>query len=230
MYTLPKAMTFDCYGTLIDWESEITRFFAGIITARHTAGVDPRALQRHWEEVQFAFIDQYRPYRQVLRETMSVACADFGLPYTEEDAQAFADSMGRWLPFPDTAESLQALQKLGIKVVLITNTDDDIIAETQPLLGIWPDDIITAQQAGAYKPHHEGFHLARQRLGLAVEDIWHTGFGFKYDIVPAAELGYTTVWMNRQGEARPSDVKETFLVGDMTTLVYLLKGIAGTSE
>jgi 2-haloalkanoic acid dehalogenase type II len=229
MYTLPKAITFDCYGTLIDWEGEIARFFADMIAARHIAGVDPRALQRHWEEVQFASIEQYRPYRQVLRETMSVACADVGLPYTEEDVEAFVASMGQWRPFPDTQASLQALQELGIKVVLITNTDDDIIKETQPLLGIKPDDIITAQQAGAYKPSHLGFHLARRRLGLAVQDIWHAGFGFKYDIIPATELGYTTVWINRQGEARPSDVRETFLVGDMTTLVYLLKGIAASS-
>jgi 2-haloacid dehalogenase len=230
MYTLPKAITFDCYGTLIDWEGEIAQFFAGMIAAQQIAGVDSRALQRHWEEVQFAYIGQYHPYRQVLRETMTVACADFDLPYSEKDVEAFADSMGHWRPFPDTQVSLQALQELGIKVVLITNTDDDIIRETQRLLGVKPDDIITAQQAGAYKPSHQGFQLARRRLGLGVEDIWHAGFGFKYDIVPAAELGYTTVWINRQGEARPSDVKETFLVGDMATLVYLLKGIAASSE
>ena len=64
---------------------------------------------------------------------------------------------------------------------------------------------------------------------MDIKDIWHAGFGFKYDVIPATELGYTTVWINRQGEARPSDVKETFLVGDMTTLVYLLKGIAASS-
>ena len=157
------------------------------------------------------------------------AFQDFRLPYTEEDAEVFARSMGQWQPFPDTQTSLQELQKLGIKVVLITNTDDAIIAQTQPLLGIMPDEIITAEQAGAYKPQHQGFHLARKRLGLDIKDIWHAGFGFKYDVVPATELGYTTVWVNRQGEARPStQVKETFLVGDLTTLVYLLKGIAAS--
>ena len=229
MHTLPKAITFDCYGTLIDWEGEIQRFFAQVLASKHIQGVDTRVLQRHWEEVQFAFIEQSHPYRQVLRETMPQAFADFGLPSTEEDAEAFASSMGHWQPFPDTQTSLQALQALGIKVVLITNTDDEIIAQTQPRLGITLDDIITAEQAGVYKPHHQGFHLARQRLGLDIKDIWHAGFGFKYDVIPATELGYTTVWINRQGEARPSDVKETFLVGDMTTLVYPLKGIAASS-
>jgi 2-haloacid dehalogenase len=88
------------------------------------------------------------------------------------------------------------------------------------------DEIITAERAKAYKPSHKGFLLARERLGLQVSEIWHAGFGFKYDVVPATELGYTTVWVNRQGVARPMDVKETFLVGDMRTLAYLIKGIA----
>jgi len=100
-----------------------------------------------------------------------------------------------------------------------------LIAETERMIGVKFDDIITAEQAGAYKPSHKGFLLARERLGLAVQDIWHAGFGFKYDVVPASELGYTTVWVNRQGQARPLDVKETFLVGDMRTLAYLVRGM-----
>ncbi len=226
MFTVPGAITFDCYGTLIDWEGEIQRYFAQVLSAHHSTGVDPRALQRHWEEVQFASIGYYHPYRQILSETMAQAFADFGLASTPAELEAFADSMGHWQPFPDTQASLRALQDLGIKVVLITNTDDQIIAQTVPLLGIAPDDIVTAEQARAYKPAHQAFHLARQRLGLLVSEIWHAGFGFKYDIIPASELGYTTVWINRQGEARPSAVRETFLVGDMATLVYLIKGLA----
>src|SRR5436309_6765936 len=111
-------------------------------------------------------------------------------------------------------------------MALITNTDDAIIAQTERMLGVKFDEIITAEQAGAYKPSHKGFLLARERLGLDVSEIWYAGFGFKYDIVPATALGYTTVWVNRQGEVRPVDVKETFLVGDMRTLAYLVQGIA----
>jgi len=228
MITLPKAITFDCYGTLIDWEGEIQRFFAQLLAAKHSAGVDARALQRHWEAVQFEYIQQqYRPYRQVLRDTMRMAFEQFNLPYDDEDVELFAHSMGTWQPFPDTRDAVLDLQQF-VKVVLITNTDNDIIAESERTIGVKFDDIITAEQAGAYKPGHEGFLLARQRLGLPVADIWHAGFGFKYDVVPAAELGYTTVWVNRQGEVRPVDVKETFLVGDMRTLAYLIRGIAAS--
>ncbi len=228
MVALPKAITFDCYGTLIDWESAIQQFFAQRLAAHNIEGIDRRALQRQWEEIQFVYIQEhYRPYREVLRDTMRMALDNAQIPYAEQDLEEFANAMGTWKPFPDTKEAILELQRF-LKVALITNTDNDIISETERTIGVKFDEIITAEQAGAYKPSHKGFLLARERLGLPVSDIWHAGFGFKYDIVPATELGYTTVWVNRQGEARPVDVKETFLVGDMRTLVLLVKGIVAS--
>jgi len=224
--TLPKAITFDCYGTLIDWESAIQKFFAESMDSKGYGNIDPRTLQTEWEEIQFHYIqEQYRPYRQVLRDTLRMVFNNYSIPSNDEEADEFADSMGYWKPFPDTRDAILELQKL-VKVVLITNTDNSIIAETERTIGVKFDEIITAEQARAYKPSHKGFLLARERLGLDVSEIWHAGFGFKYDIVPAKALGYTTVWVNRQGEVRPVDVKETFLVGDMRTLAYLVKGIS----
>ena len=226
MLTLPKAITFDCYGTLIDWERAIQQFFAESMDMKGYGNVDPRTLQTEWEEIQFHYIqEQYRPYRQVLRDTLRMVFNRYSIPSNDEEADEFADSMGYWKPFPDTGDAILELQKL-VKVVLITNTDNQIIQETERMLDVKFDEIITAEQAMAYKPSHKGFQLARERLGLDVSEIWHAGFGFKYDIVPATELGYTTVWVNRQGEVRPVDVKETFLVGDMRTLAYLVKGIS----
>jgi len=224
--TLPKAITFDCYGTLIDWESAIQQFFAKSLDSKGYRDVDPLTLQAEWEEIQFLYIqDQYRPYRQVLRDTLRMAFDNYHIPTNDEECDKFANSMGSWKPFPDTRDAILELQKL-VKVALITNTDNQIIQETERMLDVKFDEIITAEQAGAYKPSHKGFLLARERLGLDVSEIWHAGFGFKYDIVPATELGYTTVWVNRQGEVRPVDVKETFLVGDMRTLAYVVKGVA----
>ena len=226
MVTLPKAITFDCYGTLIDWESAIQQFFAQSLASKGFRDVDPLTLQAEWEEIQFNYIqEQYRPYRQVLRDTLRMAFESYQIPTDNEECDKFANSMGYWKPFPDTRDAILELQKL-VKVALITNTDNQIIQETERMLDVKFDEIITAEQAMAYKPSHKGFQLARERLGLDVSDIWHAGFGFKYDIVPATELGYKTVWVNRQGEVRPVDVKETFLVGDMRTLAYLVKGIS----
>ena len=228
MLTLPKAITFDCYGTLIDWESAIQQFFAESLDSKGFGNVDPLTLQTEWEEIQFLYIqEQYRPSRQVLRDTLRMAFDNYHIPTSDEECDELAESMGYWKPFPDTRDAILELQKL-VKVVLITNTDNAIIAETERTIGVKFDEIITAEQAGAYKPSHKGFLLARERLGLNVSEIWHAGFGFKYDIVPAKKLGHTTVWVNRQGLGRPGRVKETFLVGDMRTLAYLVKGIAAS--
>ena len=228
MLTLPKAITFDCYGTLIDWERAIQQFFAESLDSKGFGNVDPLTLQAEWEEIQFLYIqEQYRPYRQVLRDTLRMAFDSYDIPTNDEECNQFANSMGSWKPFPDTRDAILELQKL-VKVALITNTDNQIIQETERMLDVKFDEIITAEQAMAYKPSHKGFQLARERLGLDVSEIWHAGFGFKYDIVPATELGYMTVWVNRQGEVRPVDVKETFLVGDLRTLGYLVKGISAS--
>ena len=228
MITLPKAITFDCYGTLIDWEKGIQQFFAESLDMKGLGYVSPRTLQEEWEEIQFRYIqEKYRSYRQVLADTLRMTFAQYDIPTNKEELEEFADSMGYWKPFPDTKEAIIELRKL-VKVVLITNTDDSIIAETERTIGVKFDDIITAEQAGVYKPSYEGFLLARERLGLDVSEIWHVGFGFKYDIVPANELGYTTVWVNRQRQARPGRVQETFMVGDMRTLGLLVKGVAAT--
>src|SRR5579863_6419613 len=99
---LPKAITFDCYGTLIDWETEIQQFFAENMDNKGLGYVDPCDLQTEWEEIQFRYIQQqYRPYRQVLRATMKMAFDHFNFPYGESDVEAFAASMGQWKPFPD---------------------------------------------------------------------------------------------------------------------------------
>src|SRR6266699_1535863 len=185
MITLPKAMTSDCYGTLIDWESGLQQFFAQRLAAHHLEGLDPRALQHKWEEIQFVAIQQpYRPYRQVLHETMRMTLESWQIPYAEQDLEEFATAMGSWPPFPDTHQALLELQKLT-KTVLLTNTDDEIIAQTERTIGVKFDDIITP-----------------------------------------TERGDTTVWVSRQGEARPRHVHETFLVGDLRTLLYLVKGMA----
>ena len=224
--TLPKAITFDCFGTLIDWESEIQKVFKQILLKNGVTDVDVVGLQRHWENIQFDYIQEdYRPYKEVLKNTLPMAFRDYGYPFTPEDSVSFAESMGTWQPFPDTKEALLELRKYT-KIALITNTDDDIISETVKQIGVEFDEIITAEQAGVYKPNHQGFYLALERLGLDKSEILHTGFGFKYDVVPATELGIQSCWVNRYGEVRPANVKETYLVGDMTTFALLIKGMA----
>lgn len=225
---VPKAITFDNYGTITDWEGEIASFFGKILAREGLPNANAREVQRYWEVRQFDYIqEQYRPYRQILKDTLPMAFRHFGYTFTEQDCEDFSNSMGFWKPFPDSKEALEELKKYT-KIVLITNTDNDIIAQTNKMTGVEYDDIITAEMAGAYKPSHKGFYLAMERLGLGKDEILHAGFGFKYDVVPATQIGMETCWVNRQGEVRPVDVKETYLCGDLKTLALIIKGMAVT--
>ncbi|MBF4695024.1 haloacid dehalogenase type II [Fusibacter ferrireducens] len=222
----PKAVTFDCYGTLVDWEGEIQRVFKEILANHGITDVDTVAVQRRWEDLQFDYIqEKYRPYTEVLTNTLPMTFKEFDLPFDQADVEMFAGSMGSWGLFPDTIESLKELKKYT-KIALITNTDNAIIAQSIAQMGVEFDAVITAEKAGVYKPGHNGFALACKELGLKKEEILHAGFGFKYDVVPATDLGFQTCWINRQGEVRPVDYQETYLVGDMRTFVLMIKGMA----
>ncbi|WP_144462215.1 HAD family hydrolase [Siminovitchia fortis] len=132
----PKAVTFDCFGTLIDWEGEIQKVFKNILLKNGINNADVVALQRHWENIQFEYIqEEYRPYKEVLRNTLPMAFRDYGYPFSTEDVINFSESMGSWKPFPDTVEALKELKKYT-KIALITNTDDAIIDETVKHLGV----------------------------------------------------------------------------------------------
>ncbi|MEE3362082.1 MAG: haloacid dehalogenase type II [Anaerovoracaceae bacterium] len=222
---LPKAITFDNFGTIIDWEGEIQKYFRRLMEKKGVSGIAPKTVQHRWEEIQFDYIQEYRPYHQVLRDTMKMTCNEFGIPFETEDVEEFGNSMGHWQPFPDSHDALLELKKYT-KIALITNTDNAIIEESVKQVGVEFDDIVTAEMAGAYKPSHKGFLLSQQRLGLTEKEILHAGFGFKYDVVPGNELGYDTCWVNRQGESRPLDVWETFMVGDLKTLAMVIKLLA----
>lgn len=224
--TLPKAISFDNFGTIIDWEGEIAKWFEGFMKRKGFDAYPARTVQRRWEEIQFVYIRiQYKPYFTVLKDTMKMTCEEFGIPFTNQDAEEFAASMGTWQPFPDSKAALEEMHKY-CKLTLITNTDNDIIKESVKQIPFEFDDIVTAEMAGAYKPSHKGFKLSQERLGLTEKDILHAGFGFKYDVVPATALGYKTAWVNRQGEQRPLNVWETVMTGDLKTLAQVIKLLA----
>ena len=219
----PKAISFDCFGTIIDWEGEIQKYFKGFMEKKGVDTIAPKTIQHRWEEIQFDYIqEKYRKYYDVLFDTMGMTCKEFGLSFTKQDCEEFAESMTKWQPFPDSHDALLELQKYT-KITLLTNTDNDIIKESVKNIGVEFDDIVTAEMAGMYKPFHGGFKLSRERLGLQPEEMIHAAFGFKYDIVPATALGYKTCWVNRQGEPRPLDVWESFMVGDLRTLAIVVK-------
>jgi len=223
-----EAMTFDCYGTLIDWES-------GILSAlgpfRDKHGIDAtdndllEAYARAESHVQRGF---YRPYRDVLREVMKQIAVHYQVSSGEFNEQALVESLPSWKAFPDTVSSLGTLSKyfdLGI----ISNIDNDLFAETAKHLQMDFEWVFTAQHSGAYKPAHRMFRYAKDHMGVHPSQIIHTAQSRFHDIKPASMLDWTTVWVNRRGDqTHPGATtavaaEATLTVPDLETLAEMVR-------
>ena len=196
-YASFEVLTFDCYGTLIDWEAGIAAGL-GAVTRAHGVDVGDEELlstyARHEADLETG---PYLRYREVLARACRGVCADLGVEPSDEGVATFAGSVGEWPAFPDSAAALAGLQR-RFKLAVITNCDDDLFAASNVRLGVTLDYVITAQQAGSYKPSHRNFELAFERIGRPRERILHVAQSLFHDHVPAKELGLTSVWINRR--------------------------------
>ncbi len=202
-----RAITFDCYGTLVDWETGI-HAWAQKLLARKGASetITPPEFFQKWEEHQMALLTPYRGYRDIVARAVERVLRDLKLPVAPEDGQSFADMMPSWRPFPDTGE---ALRRLGgrYKVGIISNMDNVVLFETVSRLGAPVHMRTSAEDARAYKPDPAPFKLALTRLGLDPEQVMHAGFGWKYDLGTARNLGMQTAFINRGGIPRPDGLE-----------------------
>jgi 2-haloacid dehalogenase len=190
------VLTFDCYGTLIDWESGLvaaTRFQLGDAVAAHSDEdlIAAFAVVEHEAEV------PYKTYREVLALSLRGMGERLGFAVSDAQAAGFGSSVGQWPAFPDSAEALQRLRE-RFKLAVITNCDDDLFAQSERRLGVSFDYVITAQQAGSYKPDQANFVLAFERIEEPRERILHVAQSLFHDHVPAKALGMTSVWIDRR--------------------------------
>jgi 2-haloacid dehalogenase len=224
-----QVLTFDCYGTLIDWESGILGALRPLVAA-HGKTLDDGAILSLYSELEPAIQQAaYRPYRQVLEEVVRALGRRLGFAPTEAECRSLPGSLRNWLPFPDTVAALRAL-KNRYRLGVISNIDDDLFAMTARHLEVPFDFLVTAQQAGSYKPSANNFKLALQRIGLPAEKILHCAESLYHDVAPARSLSLATVWVNRHaGQARPSatrkaDIRPDLEVPDLKTLASLALG------
>ncbi|MCC5598690.1 haloacid dehalogenase type II [Nostoc favosum] len=193
-----KALTFDCYGTLIDWENGILGVLKPLLLAHNTNLDDAQILELFAEfEAELEKGDYYIKYREVLKRVVQKFGERFGFEPTADELNSLADSIQHWLPFPDTIEALKTL-KQKFKLVIISNVDDDLFAFSAKHLQVEFDQIITAEQAKSYKPSLNNFRLAIERIDLPLDQILHVAASVYHDIVTAKSLGLSTVWVNRR--------------------------------
>ena len=203
----PAVATFDCYGTLVDWEGGLgALLYDKALRSRAPELVPGRVLRERWEAIQFELVQgPYRRYKEVLAESLRLFCEERGWPYDESDAKAIVRSIRSWQPFPDTRPALERARAAGLRLVIVSNTDRDIVDHTLRQIEVPFDDVVTAEDCGAYKPAGAVFRHALERVGEPPERVLHVAFGFKYDIGPAGRAGMGTAWVNRHGEAPPGD-------------------------
>jgi 2-haloacid dehalogenase len=192
-----QVLTFDCYGTLIDWETGLLAAMRPILERHRVEAGEDELLEVYGRHESRLESGPYRSYREVLAESLSGVGADFGFEPDDAELDRFADSVGEWPPFPDSTEGLRRLQE-RYALAVMTNCDDDLFALSQRRLGIDFDWVITAEQARSYKPSHRNFELAFSTIDAPRESILHVAQSLFHDHVPAKELGMSTIWIDRR--------------------------------
>jgi 2-haloacid dehalogenase len=220
------TLTFDCYGTLIDWETGILAALRPVLERHGVNLSDDQALELFGELETAAEAGPYLPYREVLTVVMDGFSARLGFTPTATERTALADSVGDWPAFSDTVGALQALAG-RYDLVILSNIDDELFALSARRLQTDFAEIITAQQVGSYKPNPRNFEVLLERLDRPKQEILHVAQSLFHDIAPANAAGLTTVWVNRRhgregfGATPPQAAQPALEVPDLATLARL---------
>jgi 2-haloacid dehalogenase len=200
-FTRYEILTFDCYGTLINWEAGILPALRRILSA-HGKKIDDATLLKLYGDFELRSEQgAFRPDREVLESVVRQFGVELQFTPTAEEARSLPDSLANWKPWPDTVAALRQL-KTRFRLAILSNIDDDLFALTRPQLEVEFDEVITAQQAQAYKPSLKLFELALSRINAPAHRVLHVGQSIYHDVIPAQALGLATVWVNRPS-ARP---------------------------
>ena len=226
-----EVLTFDCYGTLIDWETGILGALKPVLAAHRINLTDPELLGHYAEMEMRAEEAPFVPYKEVLIGVVHRMGDVLGFVPSRRERDCLRESLGGWLPFPDTVRALKRLKK-KYSLAIISNVDDDLLSLTVGLLGVRFDWAITSETSRSYKPSLNNFKLAMKTIGIPRERILHVAESIRHDICPAGTLGISTVWVNRgkvrgseptaSGTASASTTHPDLEVPDLDTLASLL--------
>ena len=210
-----EYLTFDCYGTLIDWESGILCTVRPILAAHGIVASDDEILRLYGEFEAEAEAGEFQIYRQILEGVVRAFGQRLGFVPSVAEVQSLPRSLAQWQPFPDTLGALHRLHS-RFRLAVISNVDSDLFAATAKLLEVPFDAVITAQEVGSYKPALNNFHRALQRIGRPHQKILHVAQSLYHDIAPARTLGLKCVWVNRRAEqSGPGATKPATAVPDL---------------
>jgi 2-haloacid dehalogenase len=218
-------LSFDCYGTLIDWESGILGYLRPLLQKKNCTLSDARILSLYSEFEPRQQALAYRSYREVLSDVVRDFARELNLNVTEDEAAGLAESIRNWPSFPDTIAGLHRLQT-RYSLAILSNIDDDLFAHSAAKLQTSFDCVITAQQVQSYKPSPRNFELLLQRLAIPRGRLLHVAESLYHDVAPARSLEITTAWVNRRkgkvaAASRLADTQPDLEVPDIISLARL---------
>ena len=216
-----EALTFDCYGTIVDWETGI------LAAARELLGDvevgDEEVLEWFGRHESEAERPPFRRYRDVLADVAQRMARSAGRSVSDDEAARFAASVPLWPPFADSRAALQRLSS-QYRLAIVSNVDDDLFEGTARRLDIDFDPVVTAEQVGCYKPEPDHFHEVLRRLDLPLDRVVHVAQSLYHDVAPATALGFRCVWVDRRqgrpgsGATPPAEATPDLVVPDLAAL------------
>lgn len=221
-----EILTFDCYGTLIDWETGILRALRPILHRRSIRATDDELLEAYALAEREAESREFMAYRRILEQMVQDIGVKFSFHASTEEQRSLSESVKTWLPFPDTVAALRRLHR-RYKLAIISNIDDDLFAQTAKLLEVPFDFVTTALEVRSYKPSFNNFRRALEKMKVSTDRVLHVAQSLHHDIEPARALGIHSVWVNRRhgkpgtGATVRSSAKPDLEVPDLKTLANL---------
>ncbi len=202
----PKVITFDCYGTLVQWYEVLERKIAAILATHGASSASVSAILDSFS-AQGRRLTAERPhrlYQEILHIGFTNAFGEHGLTLTRDEIEHIASSPTTMGPHAEVPDVLRRLRK-RYKLAIFTNSDDDLIAPTVARIGVPFDYVITAEQAGAYKPSRQLFDYAYRVMGVTPSETVHVAMGMFWDMKACHELGLRAIWVNRRNETGNPD-------------------------
>jgi len=223
-YSKIKLLSFDCYGTLIDWQKSVTDILTPFFNQFQVEFDRKEIFETFLEADRELESGEYMTYREILAEIVLYMADKLRISIDPSTRYILSDKFGEWLPFPDTVRSLKLLKK-QFQLAIISNVDDALFSVTNKLLEVEFDYVITAQQIGSYKPSEDNFKEAQDRFGLAPEQMLHVAQSIYHDIVPSNKLSWNNVWVNRYTEPERTDSLEfpDMEVPDLASLLTIIR-------
>ncbi len=215
-----RFLTFDCYGTLVDWKTGID---TELKAALGSVPVGGKELLDAYVSAEKEQESTYRKYREVLGRTAVSLSSRLGVRVTPEAASEFAGSVPRWPAFPDTKGFLREMGSRGYKRYILSNVDNDLLEGTIRMNGLEVDGFVTAEEVGSYKPNHGHWLRFMQKTGARKEEVLHCAQSLYHDIAPTQSLGISSAWVNRYGEKLQAGLEPSIICDNRTHLATAIE-------